>query len=211
MQVASDGSALGRRHPEVGAAGVKNDLEVLGRSSDLDVGEVWAVSEGRSSTGKERSRHTLGVEIVGDGNGVVLGRLDAGLAVAEGVLGTRVLLLEVLDLILHRESLLYNCSATVRGLHDGRQSVTNHLVLKWDLLDLHLVDSGRLGGGAKNYMMRRQLSSEDERQIERHCEEMMGCRSAGYCDIEIRAGKHPAAGDVEGAVTVVCKPRSRDS
>lgn len=95
---------------------------------------------------------------------MVLGRLDTGLAVAEGVLGTRVLLLEVLDLVLHRESLLWNCSVAVQGLQEGRHLITNHLVLEGDLLDLHLVDSGRLGGGAKNYTMRRQLPSRDERQ-----------------------------------------------
>jgi hypothetical protein len=106
----------------------------------------------------------LGIQIVGDGNGVVLGGLDAGLVIAEGVLGPRVLLLEVLDLILHGESLLWNCSATAQDVQEGRQPVTDHLVLEGDLLDLHLVDSGRLGGGAKNYMTRRQLPSKDARQ-----------------------------------------------
>jgi hypothetical protein len=100
--------------------------------------------------------HTLGIQIVGDGNGVFLGGLDAGLVVPEGVLGPRVLLLEVLDLILHGKSLLRYGSATTQGLQDCRLPATNHLVLKGDLLDLHLVDSGRLGGGAKHYMMHRQ-------------------------------------------------------
>lgn len=95
---------------------------------------------------------------------MVLGGLDAGLVVAEGVLSSRVLLLEVLDLILHGEGLLWNRSVTVQGIQDGRRPVTDHLVLERDLLDLHLVDSGRLGGGAKNYKMGRQLPSNEQRQ-----------------------------------------------
>lgn len=40
MEVAGDRAALGTRDPEVGAAGVKNDLEFLGRSSKGDSAEI---------------------------------------------------------------------------------------------------------------------------------------------------------------------------
>lgn len=45
MQIAGDGAAVLARHPQVGAAGVENDLEVLRRSSDGDLGEVLRIQE----------------------------------------------------------------------------------------------------------------------------------------------------------------------
>jgi hypothetical protein len=44
VEVAGDRVALGRRNPEVGAAGVEDDLEGLGRSSERDLGEVYSLS-----------------------------------------------------------------------------------------------------------------------------------------------------------------------
>jgi hypothetical protein len=41
VQVAGDRVALGRRHPEVGAARVEHDLECLRRRAEGDLGEVW--------------------------------------------------------------------------------------------------------------------------------------------------------------------------
>jgi len=40
VEVAGDGAALRRRHPQVGAAGIQDDLEVLGRRADGDLREV---------------------------------------------------------------------------------------------------------------------------------------------------------------------------
>lgn len=72
MQVASDRAALGRWNPEVGATGVENDLEGLGRSPEGDLGEVWALS----ATAQEQlsmrkpAQRTLGVQKVRDGHGM---------------------------------------------------------------------------------------------------------------------------------------------
>jgi hypothetical protein len=41
VKEASDGAALLGRNPQVGATGVENNLEGLGRSADLNLGEVW--------------------------------------------------------------------------------------------------------------------------------------------------------------------------
>jgi len=40
VEIAGYGAALGGGNPEVGAAGVENDLELLRRGTDRDVGEV---------------------------------------------------------------------------------------------------------------------------------------------------------------------------
>lgn len=40
MEVASDAATLLGGNPEVGATGIEDDLEALGRSSDSDLGEV---------------------------------------------------------------------------------------------------------------------------------------------------------------------------
>lgn len=40
VEVASDGATLGRGNPKVGAAGVKDDLELLRRVADGNLGEV---------------------------------------------------------------------------------------------------------------------------------------------------------------------------
>lgn len=55
-----------------------------------------------------RKRLTLSVQVVGDGNRVVTGWSHTGFVVAEGVLSSRVLLLQVLDLILQWERFLYH-------------------------------------------------------------------------------------------------------
>lgn len=41
VEVASNGAALGRGDPEVGATGIKDDLEGLRRGTDLNLGEVY--------------------------------------------------------------------------------------------------------------------------------------------------------------------------
>jgi hypothetical protein len=63
---ASDAGALGSRDPEVGRSGVHNDLESLGRSSELDLGKVLSVlnelkgeGKGRWSDGKEAGEREL--------------------------------------------------------------------------------------------------------------------------------------------------------
>ena len=40
VEVAGDRATLGRRHPQVGATSVKDNLELLGRGTDFDLGEV---------------------------------------------------------------------------------------------------------------------------------------------------------------------------
>ena len=46
VQETSDGVALGRRNPEVGAAGIEDDLERLRGRSDGDLGEIWGIVRG---------------------------------------------------------------------------------------------------------------------------------------------------------------------
>ena len=67
VEIASDRATLGRRHPEVGAASIEDDLEALWRSTDGDLGEILSVQE------------------VLHGDSVVLLALEAG--VLEGRLG----------------------------------------------------------------------------------------------------------------------------
>ena len=40
VEVASNGATVRRRDPQVGAAGVEDDLELLGRVADGNLGEV---------------------------------------------------------------------------------------------------------------------------------------------------------------------------
>lgn len=41
MKITGDRTALSAGNPQVGASGIKNDLEGLRRSSNGDLGEVW--------------------------------------------------------------------------------------------------------------------------------------------------------------------------
>lgn len=77
------------------------------------------------------------------------------LALGHGVPRSRVLLLEVLDLLLKRKRLLLSCLAAFRRKEGIRAPArgTDQLFVERDLLDLHLVDSSRLGGGAKDYII----------------------------------------------------------
>lgn len=106
--------------------------------------------------------HTLGVQVVLDRNGVVL--LDGnGLlgALSQWVPGSGVFLFEVLDLVLKRECLLFDCSAMRVWRRENRVAGcagTDHLLLEGNFLDLHLVHSSRLGGGAKDCVTRASVS-----------------------------------------------------
>lgn len=57
VEVAGDAAALLGRNPEVGAAGVENDLEALGRVTDGDLGEVWGLGQSWSSSYDLGSSH----------------------------------------------------------------------------------------------------------------------------------------------------------
>lgn len=69
MEVAGDRVALRGRNPEVGAAGVEDNLEGLGRSAEGDLGEVWnelvVVMYCCGHGGV--ARRTLGIQEVADG------------------------------------------------------------------------------------------------------------------------------------------------
>jgi hypothetical protein len=91
VEIAGDRVALSRGNPEVRAAGVENNLEGLGRSSERDLREVWSLSATatRSTRHAELARLTLGVQEVADGHGVGavddVGCLERGRHVRLGV------------------------------------------------------------------------------------------------------------------------------
>jgi hypothetical protein len=57
VEVAGDAAALLGRNPEVGAAGVEDDLEALGRVTDGDLGEVWGLGQSWSRSYDLGSSH----------------------------------------------------------------------------------------------------------------------------------------------------------
>lgn len=173
MQIACYRTTLRGRNPEVGAARIEDNLEGLRGSSKADFGKVWSFELDNAKVGRGRGFPvgplTLRVQVVLNRNRVILRgneRMLLPLALGEGVPAARVLLFEVLDLVLHGERLLFIDLAMipkVGPLSDGAGGVTNHLLLKGHLLNLHLVDSSRLGGGAKDcHRMRRQYTSYTE-------------------------------------------------
>lgn len=95
VQIASNGAAVTAGNPQVRAASVQNDLELLRRSADGNLREVLSVQE------------------VADGNGVALLRLDRG--VLEHLVGValradaHVLLAERLHVIANVGVLLFVC------------------------------------------------------------------------------------------------------
>jgi hypothetical protein len=95
VQVAGDRAAVTAGHPQVGATGVQDDLELLRRSADGDLGEV------------------LGVQEVADGDGVAALGLDGG--VLEHLVGValradaHVLLAERLHVLSNVGVLLMTC------------------------------------------------------------------------------------------------------
>jgi hypothetical protein len=134
VQVAGNGAAVTAGNPQVGATGVQNDLELLRRSADGDLGEV------------------LSVEEVADGNGVTaLLRLDGGvlehlLDVALGA-DAHVLLAERVHVVANVGILLLTGQLLVRiATIDGSCGGAYQLLGQRDLLQRHLVHAG--GGGA---------------------------------------------------------------
>jgi hypothetical protein len=66
VEIACDGITILRRNPEIGAASVEHDLEVLGRGTERDLGEVYGISA--LSLHQGRVIRTLGVQEVGNGH-----------------------------------------------------------------------------------------------------------------------------------------------
>lgn len=119
VEVASDRAALGRRDPKVGASGVKDDLEVLRRRSDGDLGEVYMLLDLLSQSRRAlMNRLTLCVQEVGDGHrmgsvgdvGCLEDLLDVRLA-----LEAHVLLSEGLGLVVEGGGLLRQLAPRLGG------------------------------------------------------------------------------------------------
>lgn len=79
VEVASNGTTVRRGDPQVGAASVEDDLELLGRVADGNLGEVWIESEADQKA-QVKDLHTLSVQEVADSDGVT------GLSVHGGLL-----------------------------------------------------------------------------------------------------------------------------
>ena len=58
VKIASDGATLRRRDPKVGASGVEDDLELLRRGADSNLGEVCDDVSG-CSTAKYTATYTV--------------------------------------------------------------------------------------------------------------------------------------------------------
>jgi hypothetical protein len=157
VEIAGDATAGLRWHPEVGAASVEDNLEVLGRGTDLDLGEVCGTDNTSASLpsghqdegmGWKEGLRTLSVHEVGDGNGVVLisanrGRLEHGIGMTAWA-GAHVLLTESTHLDIDGVGLLWRkSSVTIVAWHLAWR--TNQLLRQRDLLELHLVDAGLSG------------------------------------------------------------------
>lgn len=69
VEVTGDGAAVRRRDPQVRAASVEDDLELLGRVADSNLREICVLSEEGTDEYAEPS-HTLGVQEVADTDGV---------------------------------------------------------------------------------------------------------------------------------------------
>lgn len=103
VEEAGDGVALRGRNPQVGAAGIENDLEGLRGGADGDLGEICRCALEDAMDGSRRVTLTLSVEEVAHGDDVTALGMDGGLAehLLHLILGSdaHILLAEVLDMV----------------------------------------------------------------------------------------------------------------